>query len=120
MKNISTIIVTGIVLSITLSQFLAIDSTDKHPYIDSRYVCKDFSKDLIFNASAYHLYLDYIYLPENNHMMVGMYNPLTETITIIEPQNDQIIETIKEDDERYIRINVWYKRQYWYNIGKVK
>jgi len=76
--------------------------------------------DLIHNASKYHLYLDYIYLPKDNHMMVGMYNPLTTTITIIEPQNDQIIETIKEDDERYIRINVWYKRQYWYNIGRVR
>lgn len=106
-------------MSITLSQFLAIDDTDTHAYINGTYVCKDFSTDLIWNAYNYRLYLDFIYVPKYNHMMVGMYDPLTKTITIIEPQNDQIIETVKEDDERYIRIKAWHEYQYWRNIRRV-
>jgi len=112
MKNINSIIITGIVLSISLLQFLAIDNTDTHAYINGTYVCKDFSMDLIHNASKYHLYLDYIYLPKDNHMMVGMYNPLTNTITIIEPQTDQVIGTVKESNKDYVRIKVWYEYQY--------
>jgi len=109
----------GWIIAIALSQFLGIDSTDTHRYINGTYVCKDFSTDIIWNASNYQLYLDFIYIPEYNHMMVGMYDPLTETITIIEPQNDQIISTIKDNDEQYVRIKVWHERQYWYNIGRV-
>ena len=52
-------------------------------------------------------------------MMVGIYNPLTETITIIEPQNDRIIGTVKENNKDYVRIKVWYESQYWHNIGRV-
>ena len=119
MKNLSSIIITGIVLSISLSQFLAIDNTDTHTYINGTYVCKDFATDLIWNAHNYRLYLDFIYVPEYHHMMVGMYNPLTETITIIEPQNDRIIGTVKENNKDYVRIKVWYESQYWHNIRRV-
>ena len=119
MKNLSSIIITGIVLSISLSQFLAIDNTDTHTYINGTYVCKDFSMDLIHNAYNYRLYLDFIYIPEYNHMMVGMYNPLTKTITIIEPQNDQIIGTVKESSKDYVRIKVWHEYQYWHNTGRI-
>ena len=119
MKNLSSIIITGIVLSISLSQFLAIDNTDTHTYINGTYVCKDFSMELIHNAYNYRLYLDFIYIPKYDHMMVGMYNPLTKTITIIEPQNDQIIGTVKESSKDYVRIKVWHKYQYWRNIGRI-
>ena len=120
MKNLHSIIITGIVLSISLSQFLAIDNTDTHTYINGTYVCTDFSRDLILNGSKYDLYLDYIYLPRDNHMMVGIYNPLTKTITIIEPQTDQVIGTVKESNKDYVRIKVWYEYQYWYNIERGK
>ena len=119
MKNLSSIIITGIVLSISLSQFLAIDSTDTHRYINGTYVCKDFATDLIRNAHIYQLYLDFIYVPERNHMTVGMYNPITKTITIIEPQNDQIIGTVEETNKDYVRVKVWHEYQYWRNIGRV-
>ena len=119
MKNISSFIITGIVLSLTLSQFLAIDNTDTHAYINGTYVCKDFSMELIHNAYNYRLYLDFIYVPEYHHMMVGMYNPLTKTITIIEPQNDQIISTVEETNKNYVRIKVWHEYQYWHNTGRI-
>ena len=108
-----------IVLTITLPYFLAMDTTNTHPYINGSYVCQDFSRDLILNASEYHIYLDYVYIPKDNHMMVGIYNPLTKTITIIEPQNDQIIGTVEESNKDYIRIKVWFEYQYWYNVGRV-
>ena len=108
-----------IVLTITLPYFLAMDTTNTHPYINGSYVCQDFSRDLILNASEYHIYLDYVYIPKDNHMMVGIYNPLTKTITIIEPQNDQIIGTVEESNKDYVRIKVWFEYQYWYNVGRV-
>jgi len=119
MKSLNSIILMAIILSVTLLQFLTIDTTDTHRYINDTYVCKDFSMDLIHNAYNYRLYLDFIYIPEYNHMMVGMYNPLTKTITIIEPQNDQIIGTVKESNKDYIRIKAWHEHQYWRNIGRV-
>ena len=110
------ILAIGILLSVSLSQFLMMDSTDSHPYIDGAYVCRDFSRDLILSASKYHIYLDYIYVPEKNHMMVGLYNPLAESIEIIEPQTDEIIGYIQEDDEDYVRIPVWDNYLYYSNI----
>ena len=94
--SILAILAIGVLLSISLSQFLMMDSTDSHPYINDTYVCRDFSRDLILSASKYHIYLDYIYVPEKNHMMVGLYNPLEESIEIIEPQTDEIIGYIKK------------------------
>jgi len=119
MRKLWSINIGLIVLTITLPYFLAMDTTNTHPYINDSYVCRDFSRDLILNASKYHIYLDYVYIPEDNHMMVGIYNPLTETITIIEPQTDQIIKTVKEDDKCYIRIKIWHEYQYWCNIRRV-
>ena len=110
------LLVIGILLSVSLSQFLMKDSTDSHPYIDGTYVCRDFSRDLILSASKYHIYLDYIYVPEKNHMMVGLYNPLDDSIKIIEPQTDEIIGYVKEDNKRYIRIPVWNDYFYYSNI----
>ena len=109
-------IIIGLILSISLIRFLALDTTDTHPYIDGAYICRDFSRDLILSASKYHIYLDYIYVPERNHMMVGVYNPLEESIEIIEPQTDEIIGYIQEDDEDYVRIPVWDNYLYYSNI----
>jgi len=106
----------GILLSVSLSQFLMMDSTDSHPYIDGTYVCRDFSRDLILSASKHYIYLDYIYVPEKNHMMVGLYNPLEQSIEIIEPQTDEIIGYVKEDNKKYIRIPVWNDYFYHSNI----
>ena len=78
----------GILLSLSLSQFLVVDSTDSHPYINGTYVCRDYSRDLILSASKYHIYLDYVYASEKNHMMVGLYNPLEQSIAIIKPQTE--------------------------------
>ena len=114
--KIFSILAIGVLLSISLSQFLMMDSTDSHPYIDGAYVCRDFSRDLILSASKYHIYLDYIYVPEKNHMMVGLYNPLEESIEIIEPQTDEIIGYIKEDNKNYVRIPVWDNYLYYSNI----
>ena len=109
-------IVIGLILSISLTQFLAWDATDSRSYIDGTYVCRDFSKDLILSASKYHIYLDYIYVPEKNHMMVGLYNPLEQSIEIIEPQTDEIVGCIKENNKHYIRIPVWDTHIYYSNI----
>jgi len=106
----------GILLSVSLSQFLMMDSIDSHLYIDGTYICRDFSRDLILSASKYHIYLDYIYVPEKNHMMVGLYNPLEQSIEIIEPQTDEIIGYVKEDDKNYIRILVWNDCYYYSNV----
>ena len=114
--KIFNLFVVGILLSVSLSQFLMIDSTDSHLYINDTYVCYDFCQDLIFSASKYHIYLDYIYVPEKNHMMVGLYNPLEHSIEIIEPQTDEIIEYVKEDNENYIRIPVWNDCYYYSNV----
>jgi len=117
MKNINRYIVVGLILTISLTQFLALDITDTHTYIDGSYVCRDFSRDLILSASKHHIYLDYIYIPEKNHMVVGLYNPLSDTITLIEPQNDSIVGKISENDDHYIRIPVWYKNMYYLNAA---
>ena len=116
MKIVDRYIVMGLILSISLIQFLAFDMTDSHPYIDSTYVCRDFSRDLILSASKHHIYLDYIYIPENNHMMVGLYNPLEQSIEIIEPQTDEIIGYTKEDNKEYVRIPVWDEKYYYLNL----
>jgi len=116
MKNINRYIVIGLILSISLTQFLALDTTDTHIYVDGTYVCRDFSRDLILSASKYHIYLDYIYVPEKNHMIVGLYNPLEQSIEIIEPQADEIIGYVKEDNKKYIRIPVWNDYFYYSNV----
>ena len=105
--KIGNIIIIGIFLSLSFNQFLIIDKTDTHPYIDGTYVCRDFSRDLILSAAKYHIYLDYIYVPEKNHMMVGLYNPLEHSIEIIEPQTDEILGCVNEDNNKYVRISVW-------------
>jgi len=110
------LLVIGILLSVSLSQFLMMDSTDSHPYIDGTYVCRDFSRDLILSASKYHIYLDYVYIPEKNHIMVGLFNPLEHSIEIIEPQTDEIVEYVKENNKHYIRIPVWNECLYYSNI----
>jgi len=114
--KIFSLLLMDILLSVSLSQFLMMDSTDSHPYIDGTYVCRDFSRDSILSASKYHIYLDYIYVPEKNHMMVGLYNPLEQSIEIIEPQTDEIIGYVKEDNENYIRIPVWNDYYYYSNV----
>jgi len=114
--KISTLLVIGMLLSFSLHQFLMIDTTDSHPYINGTYVCRGFSRDLILSASKYHIYLDYIYVPEKNHMMVGLYNPLKNSTEIIEPQTDKIIGCIKENNKHYIRIPVWDTHIYYSNI----
>ena len=114
--KISTLLVIGILLSFSFHQFLMIDTTDSHPYKDGTYVCRDFSRDLILSASKHHIYLDYIYIPEKNHMMVGLYNPLEQSIEIIEPQTDEIIGYTKEDNKEYIRIPVWDEKYYYLNL----
>jgi len=106
----------GLILTISLTQFLALDSIDSHPYVDGTYVCQDFSRDLILSASKYHIYLDYIYVPEKNHIMVGLYNPLEQSIEIIEPQTDEIVGCIKENNKHYIRLPVWDTHVYYSNI----
>ena len=116
MNAINRYIVIGLILSISLTQFLALDSTDTRTYIDGIYVCRDFSRDLILSASKYHIYLDYIYMPEKNHMMVGLYNPLEQSIEIIEPQTDEIIGCVSKNCRDYIRIPVWSKRFYYLNL----
>ena len=116
MKNIIKFIVIGLILTISLTQFLALDTTDTHTYIDGTYVCRDFSRDLILSASKYHIYLDYIYVPEKNHMMVGLYNPLEQSIVIIEPQTDEIVGCIKENNKHYIRIPAWDTHVYYSNV----
>jgi len=114
--KISTLLVIGILLSLSVHQFLIVDITDSHPYINGTYVCRDFSRDLILSASKYHIYLDYVYVPEKNHMMVGLYNPLEQSIEIIEPQTDEIVGCIKENNKHYIRIPVWDDYLYYSNI----
>ena len=114
--KIFILLVMGILLSLSLSQFLIVDSTDSHPYINGTYVCRDYSRDLILSAAKYHIYLDYIYVPEKNHMMVGLYNPLGHSIEIIEPQTDEIVEYVKENNKHYIRIPVWNECLYYSNI----
>ncbi|RKX62389.1 MAG: hypothetical protein DRP41_07370 [Thermodesulfobacteriota bacterium] len=114
--KIPTLLVIGILLSLSLHQFLIVDTTDSRPYIDGNYVCRDFSRDLILSASKYHIYLDYVYVPEKNHMMVGLYNPLEGSIEIIEPQTDEIKGYVKEDNKNYIRIPVWNDCFYFSNI----
>ena len=116
MKNINRYIVVGLILTISLTQFLALDITDTHTYIDGSYVCRDFSRDLILSASKHYIYLDYIYIPEKNHMMVGLYNPLEQSIVIIEPQTDEIIGYVKGDNKNYIRIPVWNDCYYYSNV----
>ena len=116
MKNINRYIVVGLILTISLTQFLALDITDTHTYIDGSYVCRDFSRDLILSAAKYHIYLDYIYVPGKNHMMVGLYNPIKHSIEIIEPQTDEIIGYAKEDNKEYIRIPVWDEEYYYLNL----
>ena len=116
MKIVDRYIVMGLILSISLIQFLAFDTTDSHPYIDSTYVCRDFSRDLILSAAKYHIYLDYIYVPGKNHMLVGLYNPIKHSIEIIEPQTDEIIGCVKENNKNYIRIPVWNNCYYYSNI----
>ncbi len=117
MKNIHSILFLWIVLSITLIQFLTIDNTNKHPYINDTYVCYDFCQDLIFSASKYRIYLDYIYVPEKNHMMVGLYNPVKQSFLIIEPQNDNIIGSFSINNNEYTRIPVWDEKLYYLNSG---
>ena len=118
-KHLSEYILVGAILTISLTQFLAIDTTDSHQYIPGSYVCRDFSRDLILNASKYHIYLDYVYVPEENHMIAGLYNPVEKTILLVEPENDEIIGAVNLSDGCYVRIPVWYDCQYCHNIVRM-
>ena len=114
--HIYKLIVLSLILSVTLTQFLSIDNTNEHSYINDTYVCYDFCRDLIFSASKYHIYLDYVYIPKENHMVVGLYNPIKRLILIIEPQNDNIVGSIPVNNNEYIRIPVWDNRFYYLNL----
>jgi len=114
--NSKTALLMGVILSITLLHFLTIDNTDSNSYINGSYVCKDFSTDLIWNAYKFRLYLDYVYVEKYNHMMVGFYDPLKNTVVVIEPQNDQIVAVVSPDDSYYTRIPLWHTYQYRRNI----
>jgi len=116
--NMKSYFIIGMIFAISLLQFLAWDNTDTHTYVKGSYVCKDFSRDLILNAYHYRLYLDYIYIPEKNHMIVGLYNPENKFITLVEPQNDSILGYIKPDNPNYVRIPVWKSVQYYAYIGR--
>ena len=116
--NMKSYFIIGMIFTITLSQFLAIDPTDSYTYSDGLYVCKDFSRDLILHAYRYHLYLDYIYIPKKNHMIVGLFDPKNQIITLIEPQNDNILGYIKPNTPNYVRIPVWKDVYYYANIGR--
>ena len=116
--NMKSYFIIGMIFTITLSQFLALDNTDTQVYVDGKYVCKDFSRDLILNAYHYRLYLDYIYIPKKNHMIVGLFDPKNQIITLIEPQNDNILGYIKPNTPNYIRIPVWKDAYYYANIGR--
>ncbi len=116
--NVKSCFIIGVIFTITLSQFLALDNTDTHAYVKGSYVCRDFSRDLILNAYHYRLYLDYIYIPGKNHMIVGLFDPINQIIVLIEPQNDSILGYIKSDTSGYIRIPVWRNTQYYANIGR--
>ena len=104
--HIYKFIVLSLILSVTLTQFLSINNTNEHPYINDAYVCYDFCRDSIFSASKYHIYPDYVYTPKENHMVVGFYNPIKQSILIIEPQNDNIIGNVSINNNEYVRIAI--------------
>jgi len=116
--NVKSCFIIGVIFAITLSQFLALDNTDTYAYVKDSYVCRDFSRDLILNAYHYRLYLDYIYIPKKNHMVVGLFDPKNQIITLIEPQNDNILGYIKPNTPNYVRIPVWKDAYYYANIGR--
>ncbi len=48
--------------NLTIKEFLLKDQTDKNEYIDGEYVCKDFSDDVVKNASRYGLEAHEVYV----------------------------------------------------------
>jgi len=51
-------------------------------------------------------------------MVVGLYNPIKQSILIIEPQNDNIVGNVPVNNSEYIRIPVWDDNFYYLNLYK--
>jgi len=117
MKKLGVVIAL-VVFTITLSQFLSIDTTDNHKYINSSYVCSHFAYDLIMNASRYNLYLDYVYLRDTNHMLVGCYDPIAGKYVFVEPQTDRIIGYDEVVAKNFTVFRVWDTPMYYLNYRK--
>jgi len=117
MKKLGVVIAL-VVFTITLSQFLSIDRTDNHKYINSSYVCSHFAYDLIMNASRYNLYLDYVYLEDRNHMVVGCYDPIAGKYVFVEPQTDRIIGYGEVAAKNFTVFRVWDMPMYYLNYRK--
>ena len=117
MKKLGVVIAL-VVFTITLSQFLSIDTTDNHRYINSSYVCRNFAYDLIMNASKHNLYLDYVYLEDRNHMAVGCYDPISSKYVFMEPQTDRIIGYDEVVAKNFTVFRVWDTPMYYLNHRK--
>ncbi len=89
------IVIALVVFTITLSQFLSIDT----------------------NASRYNLYLDYVYLEDRNHMVVRCYDPIAGKYVFVEPQTDKIIG-YDEVATNFTIFRVWDTPMYYLNHRK--
>lgn len=78
-----------------LKQFLKNDSTESHEYIFIKYMCGDFSKDLVFNCSKQNKFMGFVLTSPDKHFIsldnhILCYTYLNNEKIYIEPQTDSI------------------------------
>jgi len=80
---------------IEMLQFLCVDETDKHLYIEDEYVCSDFSTALVANASAFNMrvaYIRLVYTDHNAMHAIVAFNTTDKGLIYVEPQSDAIVD----------------------------
>lgn len=74
-------------------QFLEKDKTDEHEYIKEKYVCTQFSEQLVYNATLAGLDAHYVQLRyrdfNTGHAMVG-FTTIDNGFIFVEPQSDEL------------------------------
>lgn len=81
-----------------LRDFIVKDSTDSHEYIFIKYMCGDFSTDLVINSSKHNKYMGYVltspdknFISTKNHILCYTY--IYGKKVYVEPQTDRIMNT---------------------------
>ncbi|MEM1573051.1 MAG: hypothetical protein QXY96_01060 [Candidatus Methanomethylicaceae archaeon] len=74
-------------------EFIAMDQTDKNEYIQGKYECVDFAKDVKNNAfnKGYKCGFVLIFFPQGGHAVV-CFNTTDKGLIFIEPQDDSIVD----------------------------
>jgi len=76
-----------------MMDFIRKDKTDRRQYIEGKYVCAHFAKDVCNNAEEEGIRCAYVIInyPESSHSIVA-FNTIDKALIYVEPQSDELVE----------------------------